>query len=318
MPSTPGALPLLTLRLCARFDGPAPTALHAAEAWRGAIKGALRRHAEDLLDELIRPEAVARNAGAAAAPTNQTTPGYVLRVEWDERGAPEPMRSEQRVRITFFGRAGLFALPVMYALLQDAAEPGIGRRQRPFAMPQLQSFDPAHGWRDLRLAVKAEDMLGHAWTHAYEAPAALRAAERCNVLLRFTTRLVFEVNGQPLAEPPTLQQLVLSLCARCNRLAEVWGTGVAYDAQAQKRLAAAAGTAHLEPDSAMRLEQRRLSSGHQRLHYASDGPAGLFLYSLPGAAACELLPLLHLGQWLHVGAQTTAGLGHYELLLGIA
>ena len=91
-----------------------------------------------------------------------------------------------------------------------------------------------------------------------------------------------------------------------------------FDAQAQARLAAAAATAPIEPDTLMRLEQRQLTSGHQRLHYASDGPAGLFLYSMPGDAACELLPLLDLGQWLHVGAQTTAGLGHYELLLGTA
>lgn len=319
MPYTPGALPLLTLRLCARFDGPAPTALHAAEAWQGAIKGALRRHAAGHLEELTRPEAVARQARPDAAPTNQTTPGYVLRVEWDERDAQGQAGSgDQRVRITFFGRAGLHALPILYALLQDGSERGIGRRERPFAMPQLQGFAPARGWADLRLPVRAEDMLGHAWTHAFEPPAALNAAERCNVLLRFTTRLVLEVNDQPLADVPTMQQLVHSLCARCNRLAQVWGTGEVFDAEAQARMAAAAAAAQIEPDTSLRFEQRRRTSGQQHRHYASDGLAGLFLYSMPGAAACELLPLLHLGQWLHVGAQTTAGLGHYELLVGTA
>lgn len=318
MPEHTAALPLLTLRLRARFDGPAPTALHAAELWRGAIKGALERHAAELLDELIRPEAHALAAGGgtpAPFPSNQTTPGYVLRVEWDD-AVSGLAPGDQHVRLTFFGRAGRFALPVLYALLQDEANEGIGSRRRHFAMPRLQAYRPEQGWFDIRLPVAADDMLRHAWAHRLDPPPALRGAETCNVLLRFTTRLAFEVNGVALAEVPTLPQLAHSLAERCNRLAQVWTGGAAFDAAALRRLEAAAAAARLEPDTALRHEHHRLPSGRGKGR--PGRPAGLFLYSLPAAAAMELLPLLDLGQWLHVGSHTTAGLGHYQLLVGTA
>jgi hypothetical protein len=310
------ALPLLTLRLRAHFDGPAPTALHAAELWRGAIKGALERHAPDLLGELIRPEVHAASTDSPRQyPTNQTTPGYVLRVEWNGT-APGLMPDEQHVRLTFFGRAGRMALPLLYALQQDESGSGIGSRRRHFAMQKLQAYRPERGWYDIRLPLVADAMLEHGWTHEPGPWAALKAAERINLMLRFTTSLVFEVKGTALTEVPALPHLVGSLAERCNRLAQVWNGSEAFDAAALLRLEAAASTARLEQDTALRREHHRLPSGRSR--HRPGRPAGLFLYSLPAAAAIELLPLLDLGQWLHVGAHTTAGLGHYQLLVGAA
>jgi hypothetical protein len=316
MPENMSALSLLTLRLRARFDGPAPTALHAAELWRGAIKGALERHASDLLRELIRPEVhAAAEDKPRHFPTNQTTPGYVLRVEWGS-AAPGLAPGEQDVRMTFFGRAGRMALPLLYALQQEEAESGIGSRRRHFAMQKLQAYRPRRGWYDIRLPLVADAMLEHGWTHEPGPWAPLKTAERINLMLRFTTSLVFEVKGTALTEVPALPQLVGSLAERCNRLARVWNGGEAFDGAELLRLEAAAAAARLEPDTALRHEHHRLPSGRSR--HRPGRPAGLFLYSLPTAAAIELLPLLDLGQWLHVGAHTTAGLGHYQLLVGAA
>ena len=123
--------------------------------------------------------------------------------------------------------------------------------------------------------------------------------------------------ADPLIEMPSLSHIVGSLSKRANRPGQVWGDGGLVDTAGMLRLEAAAASARLERDSAVQLGRRRMASGRQAMSYSSDGPMGLFLYAVPGEQAAELVPLLKFGQWLHIGAQTTAGLGHFELLTGL-
>lgn len=63
------------------------------------------------------------------------------------------------------------------------------------------------------------------------------------------------------------------------------------------------------------LEVRRRPSSRQQAVYPSDGVCGTFLYEMPTGAFAQIRPILAFGQWLHIGQQTTAGLGQYELLV---
>ncbi len=318
------ALPLLTLRLRASFERCAPAGEHAAELWRGAVKGALQRHAPGALDNLASPERTARTAHPSGLPSNQTTPGYTLRVlpvaPAVEAGAPADASvadaREQWLQLTFFGDASDHSLAILYGLMRDGTGPGVGGRALRFSMQELRAYAPASGWYDLRLPVRASDLRAHRWTHVFEPTPDLQRAQTFLVGLRFTSRLVFEVSDVPLAEAPSLYQLTVSLGARCNRLAQVWGQGPIADADTLAQLNAAAAQACIDPDTHIHSAQRRMSSGRQASHYPSNGTRGLLLYRLPAAAARDLLPLLELGQWTHVGAHSTAGQGHYELLTG--
>lgn len=313
MPLDLSTLPMLALRFRARFAQAAPEPAHAAEMWRGAIKHALQVDQRPVLEALQAPEAHSHAEGGPQAPTNALTPGYVLRVLQPGLDI-ECEASDQWVCLTLFGRAAMLGLPALHALLRTA-QAGIGRDRLEFLLEELQRHG-SDGWKPMRIPLRAEALMRQLWRVQAE-PIPENSADRHDLLgLQFRRRLVMKERGAPVLERPSLPALVDALCARADRLARVWGEGALMTLQDRAELVQAASSARpVDCGVAPQVQARRMSSSRRGQIVPSVGPTGLFLYALPRAASIRLLPLLRLGAWVHIGQDTTAGAGHYRLLI---
>lgn len=305
------SLPILALRLRLRFEGAAPSPDHAGELWLGAIKGGLQREYPDVLRALCSPEKSAAGGSGQRAATNRVTPGFVLRADACPQAAPGP-GSDQHVYLTLFGKASAYALATFYGLL-GSAQLGVGRRQLHFRFEQLEYFSPRRGWLD---AVLPTDMAGFdawRWTYEFRDDQPSAPSDRTLLGLRLASRLLLKVNKQLVTCPPELPVFIASLADRADALGEVWGGSpvVGPGLKETLRLAASAAT---RIDGSDDLEVRRRPSGRQQTVYPSDGLRGILLYEMPATAFAQVRSILEFGQWLHVGQQSTAGLGRYQLL----
>lgn len=304
------ALPLLPVRFEARFHHRrAPPWQHAAEVWRGALKHALESCDDSTLARLQAPELQREVAMGARA--NTRTPGYVLRVAPPESGGRgDP--SAQWVYLTFFGHAAELSLRVLLSLLRSATD-GIGAGAMHFDLAALQCHG-AGGWRDIKLPLRPGDMRHHQWQLQCEMPSLPHGSDAL-VALHFPQRVRLIEQGARLHEMPPLAVVTRFLVERANRLGRLWGGGVVADESvARVLLDAAASARELVEMSAVRFEDRTLSSSRQGQRVPSAGVRGHFVYELPGEALDALLPLLRLGSWIHVGQQTTVGAGYFRVL----
>ncbi|MCM8611171.1 CRISPR system precrRNA processing endoribonuclease RAMP protein Cas6 [Accumulibacter sp.] len=151
--------------------------------------------------------------------------------------------------------------------------------------------------------------VGAVAVHAAAVP--LRAAgdsELSDVTLHLLTPLRLQHNGRALP-PDRLQPrtLLLALARRANLLAEFHADGPLIDDFAA--LSDAAERVRDERDLSW-LDWKRYSS-RQQCEMRLGGVVGSWRLRGPLAS---FAPLLRLGQWLHVGKETTFGLGRYTLL----
>lgn len=307
------SLPLLALRLRVRFERAAPSPDHAGELWLGAIKRGLQCHYPDVLLALCEPEKTRRAAGEQHAATNRITPGFVLRTEACLPAGPAA-EAEQYVYLTLFGRASAYALPVFYGLLRSA-QLGVGRRHLRFRFERLSHFSPPQGWVDATLPIDAGGFDAWRWTYEPGDDRPGTPSDRTCLGLRLTSRLLLKINKQLLTRAPELPTLIVSLAERADALGEVWGSGPVVGHALKETLQIAASAAVRIDGHGEFLEARRRASSRQRAVYPSDGLRGTLLYEMPTGVSAQIRPILGFGQWLHVGQQTTAGLGQYELLV---
>jgi hypothetical protein len=307
------SLPILALRLRVQFEVAAPSPDHAGELWLGAIKRGLESHYPDALLAVCEPENTLRAISGQRAATNRVTPGFVLHAEACPQAAPGT-GADQYVYLTLFGRASAYALPMFYGLLRNA-QVGVGRRQLHFRFEQLEYFSPRRGWMDAALPTDAAGLDAWRWTYELSDDRSGAPSDRTCIGLRLISRLLLKVNKQLVTHAPELPALVASLAERADALGEVWGGGPVVGPALKETLRLAASAAARIDGSGEFLEVRRRPSGRQQAVYPSDGLRGIFLYEMPTDAFALIRPILGFGQWLHVGQQTTAGLGQYELLV---
>jgi hypothetical protein len=307
------SLPILALRLRVRFERAAPSPDHAGELWFGAIKRGLESHYPDVLLALCEPEKTLHATSGQRAATNRVTPGFVLRAKACPQAAPGT-GADQYVYLTLFGRASAYALPVFYGLLRSA-QLGVGRRQLHFRFEQLACFSPRRGWMDAALPTDASGFEAWRWTYEPRDDQPDTPSDRTCLGLRLISRLLLKVNKHLVTRAPDLPALVASLSDRADALGEVWGSGPVVGPALKETLQLAANAAARIDGSGEFLEARRRPSSRQQAVYPSDGLRGTFLYEMPTDVSAQIRPILGFGQWLHLGQQTTAGLGQYELLV---
>lgn len=144
----------------------------------------------------------------------------------------------------------------------------------------------------------------HVQEIALRAPSDARLAE---ATLHVLTPLRLQHNGQAL--PPAKLQprtLLLALARRANLLAEFHADGPLIDDFAALSDAAA----RVGDERNVRWRDWKRYSSRQRHEMCLGGVVGT--WRLQGPLA-PFAALLRLGQWLHVGKETTFGLGQYTL-----
>lgn len=147
--------------------------------------------------------------------------------------------------------------------------------------------------------------------------SGLHIGEACRILpgnalaLRFDVPVHLKHRGH-LAEP-TLPLLLRRLGWRVRELIRLHGTGGELPDFRPLLRAAAGVTARFEgppPLHGQRYSRRRAEAPGQRAAIPTSGYVGTL--TLCGDMA-PLLPLLVVGQWLHVGKNTERGYGHYRI-----
>lgn len=136
-------------------------------------------------------------------------------------------------------------------------------------------------------------------------PPPLAVPSSCTLVLQTPLRLQHQ--GHPIRiEALTPQDLLMSLARRVALLSEFQlGQPLALDFPALKQAATTIiGSKQLHWRDWTRYSNR------QRQEMVLGGAVGT--WRLEGDLA-PFMPLLHLGQWLHVGKNATFGLGHYTL-----
>ncbi len=150
-----------------------------------------------------------------------------------------------------------------------------------------------------------EAQSGTVQPHAAQLPPPPDALPACTLTLHTPLRLQHQ--GHPIrVEALTPQDLLMGLARRIALLSELQlNQPLALDFPALKQAASAVvGTPQL------RWRDWTRYSNRQRQEMALGGAVGT--WQLEGELA-PFIPLLHWGQWLHVGKNATFGLGHYTL-----
>ena len=308
----PSALPLARLRLEAEVESPLRLPDYAGSMLRGAFGGALRRLACMTRQPqcggcgLIRTcpyavvfETAPPGEGHTLQRFSEVPKPYVI--EPPQWGACTLQAGASlHFGLVLFGRA-LAQLPLILLAWQRALARGIGAGDGRARLVRVVQ----EGVEGERVLFDAE--LGTAEPAMGELPPAPEAVPPA-VTLRFLSPLRLQDNGRALGpQRIDARRLVMNLARRASLLAEFHAAGApGFDFAA---LAAHAAT----------LKETRILEWRDWTRYSSRQQQKMQLGGLVGdwtlsGNLAPLWPLLHLGQWLHIGKEAAFGLGRYHLL----
>lgn len=199
--------------------------------------------------------------------------------------------------LSLFGAACELA-PVMLKALTAGETLGLGSARTPFKVLSLVSRLPGHE----RLGLHACPLLD--WLPAISLDAHLELALQLQTPLRLKNQ-----QGHLLKRAPMLDDLLRAARQRLFLLARHWGEMAPTDISAFGALRFSLGDYSAQPTCY--LEDWQRYSFRQREQLPFGGLKGQLAFFGDIAPA---LPLLLLGEQLHLGGKTTFGLGRYRLL----
>jgi hypothetical protein len=246
-------------------------------------------------------------------------PAYAL---WDlqDRRLRLEAGSEWGFELTLVGELALRQIPAIVAAVQQGAEQGMGRvrlRSRVLrvhaitagqppvehclAAEQPQGEELALTWQSYRL----EDI-----AFGYEQAAQWAASQEGpirSLSLRYLSPVKVKEHGRWIKEP-RFDAIMYALVRRLRLLSQVHGAGEWPQAEFGPLLDLAK-TVRLEHDETLQSGYSRHSrqSGLQQI----EGIVGQAWYA--GEDLRPLLPILWLGQWLHIGKAYVLGNGRYVI-----
>lgn len=257
--------------------------------WHGALGHALAR---------VAPEAFEWLYGLPGQEGGNPRPFVLL---------PEESGAGLGFSLILLGEAVSLA-PVVLLAVEQLAAAGLGRQQIPLRLLRVTGLDAQLAPCTLLAEQGPFQSAACAPRALAEIAAAWRELPARAVLLRFDTRLRLKAANDVLREAPALAVLLQRLLERISALAQLYGPGALPTVEVQALLACAraAELTHAEVHWA---EWSRLSG-----RSGQTMPWGGLLGDLEYRGELgPLLPWLALGSWLHVGAKTSFGLGHYRL-----
>lgn len=309
--------PVARFRFTVAASSPIELPPYTGSTWRGLLATALRRSVcvpgLETCDPCLMTDFCAFyrffEQGALAdtqAPRYRSnSPPFVLDLLGDGGRTLAP-GERLAVGLTIIGDSIDF-LPYWVYAFQRAGELGIGRGRGRFALTEVTQ-EAALG-ADTWIPVWQPG----ATTAAPLEPAAVAfPAPPPALQIELLTPLRIKRRGDWVtAADFSAAEFVYHLCSRLDRLEAQFGHGDAGGFWAVHRTRAEA----LPPAPYdLRWHDWTRWSSRQQQHMKLGGLLGRF--TVPAAALPELWPLLWLGQYLHVGKNTSFGLGAYRVLMG--
>jgi len=309
------ALRLERMRVVFQALEPIRLPTYSGSAWRGLLGHSLRRsvcvtRAPTCDGCLLRTHCVYSTLFESPPTSEQTARRYSALphpfvLEPPPAGQREISPGESlSLGLTLFGRAG-DQLPYLIHALQRAGERGLGREGGRFQLRQVlqEASLGAEDWRSVFAAEQGRlEPLQTAAATLGPAPSA--------VLIQLQTPVRLKRHGHYL-HPQQLdaEALLVTLVIRLERLL------ARYQPEAepldQTPLRKAIEQLRLEHADLRWVDWTRYSS-RQGTHMQLGGLLGRFRLRGPGLRT--LWPLIVLGQWLHVGKNSSFGLGRYRLV----
>ena len=317
----PAALPVAVYQL--NFTACSPGSLPAASgsAWRGALGRQLRSAvcttpALDCADCLLRrrcafslcfrPALSAGRSGRFAA--QHATPPFALYPEMGPRrlAAGDPAALE----LTLIGRQGALLPALLGALAKPRLDTGAGSAlalQLDSAAVLLRAGDregqtvwERGRWRD---APDRTDL---------QPPDWLLQQERLGI--RFLSPVRIKHRGRMLDRAICAEVFLINLLRRLSLLSECW---LQRELDVDGDQIAALGQSLREPPSESPAPMRRWQGSRyskaQQRSMPIDGLLGELV--IDTAPIAHLLPLVWLGQWLHIGKGSSFGQGRYQVFV---
>ena len=325
-------LPLPVLRLerlrfgCEALD-PIRLPSYSGSAWRGLLGQSLRHsvcvtRAPTCEGCLLRQQCAYSTFFESPAPPAQATQRYRVLPHPFVLEPPAPGQREHApgerlsLGLTLIGPAAEL-LPYLIHTLQRAGERGLGRERGRFRLLEvLQETRPgSDDWQPV-----FETRVGRLNAFRSEAPRAGplpdpapgSSPSPASLPLALLTPLRIKQRGH-YVRPHQLDARALlgTLATRIERLGALYGTSGPEEGFERAALHAAIDQVQVETVQLRWVEWTRYSS-RQRTTMQLGGLLGTLQLNGPGLA--PLWPLIALGQWLHLGKNTSFGLGRYRLL----
>ncbi|CAN5169110.1 CRISPR system precrRNA processing endoribonuclease RAMP protein Cas6 [soil metagenome] len=212
-----------------------------------------------------------------------------------------------RFGFTVVGRAADY-MPYFIFAFSKMGEDGIGRLEARYELERVVAENPLAGTREEVFdgGVVKNRRLPVSWE---EAEGAVRGLDGERLRLEFLTPAFVKFRGRVSPEAPSFQALVQALSLRIPMLSavhcgEVWREDF-------KAMVERAGEVETIADETTWVSFRRYSS-FKKKGETLEGVVGGVEYV--GAAIGEFLPLLCMGQLVHVGKRSVFGLGRYRIV----
>ena len=229
----------------------------------------------------------------------QTPAPYVIEpASWGERRL-EP-GTNWYFDLVLFGRA-LGELPLIALAWRQAARRGLGPGDGQSDLEVIESLSP-DGTRETVLAGTQERVQDHSTSVPDCTPIDCR-----RLTLRFTTPLRLQDNGRVV--PParlSVDRLLMAVVRRASLICECHGFGAPdWDYTELSHLAK-----RIRSNKDLTWQDWTRRSSRQQQTMQLGGAIGT--WNLEGELT-PFMPMLRIGQWLHIGKETVFGLGRYDL-----
>lgn len=244
-------------------------------------------------------------------------PAYVL---WDERDRRREVNAGDvlHFELTLIGEAAICQLPAFIAAVMVAGEQGIGRQRLRATLDQVDGLVGPDGQAHPLLIDSVwqgdtvEDMLtgysdGQAWAEHHVSQFA-QGSPVTHLQVHFLSPVKVKKQSQ-VSEQPDFQALARGVVRRLRILSEVHGAGE-WPQSEYGPLLDLADEVQLEHHETMWAGTTRHSRRGGRMPL--EGFVGQAWYA-SDADMRPLLPVLWLGQWVHVGKGVVWGFGRYEV-----
>lgn len=231
-------------------------------------------------------------------------------------GVPQPYVFEPQIRLEnnleteielgllLFG-AGIKHLPVFIFAIKQIEKWGLGRERIPFRLEKVEDrFGEKLLWNKNRVNM-VERPTSKTWDNYLQEAFLLKDTKRCQIKL--TTPLRMKEEGK-LNEELKFRTIINAVVRRWNALNKYYGNGQNRDERELIKLAESIPSGTLD----LRWEDMERYSRRQDRRMMLGGLMGIM------ECAGELepfMPWLLLGQDIHIGKNTSFGLGKYELLI---